>query len=177
MSYDWGVSLPESVLAKIELAPPEDVILRVLRARHTDVTFLTSIPFDHLGNEVWPNGIEMFVLIRRVPGQFSYRFDDRFVDAAMISIQVFCKDPEAELKASLVSEAIRVSLRDEARNPTWYAGLGGLIRVTRNEEAVRKTDWATATGPVQFADLPTGYQRYESTFNCLIRKDTRPSTS
>ena len=170
MAYNWNVDLPDSIADNIELAPAEDLLLAILRDRHPDIKFFTLIPLDQRGSPMWPEGLEYFILVRRVPGQFSLKYDERFVDTASMSIQVFCKDPDGDQKASLISEGIRVSIMKEARSPKTYPGLGRLMRAVRDEEAVRKTDWATATGPVQFADLPTGYHRYEAHYDCLIRR-------
>ncbi len=49
-------------------------------------------------------------------------------------------------------------------------GRGHLTRVQMTSAPRRVTDWATATGPVQYADLPTGVWRYETQYRIGIRK-------
>lgn len=179
MAVVLGVSVPDSIANRIELAPPEDLVISILREKHPDITILTLIPLDQTGALAWPSSaqgnLEWFVLVRRITGMFSYRYDPRFVDAASISVQVFCKDPDGDQKAALISEGLRVTLDRAADEQKVYPGLGYLIRTERDTEATRKTDWATDTGPVQFADLPGGYHRYEATYNCFIRRYLPPS--
>ena len=162
-----SLNLPASVVAAQELTPTEDFMLALLRHLHPDLSFFSWIPFDQTSE---PLASGPFVIVRREPSMSSMNYDERFVDLASVSIQVFVKDPEADLKGALISEAIRSSLHKEVRWPTYYPGLGSLVSVRRAEEAIRKTDWASGTGPVQFADLPTGFIRYEAVYSVQIRR-------
>ena len=162
-----SLNLPASVVAAVELTPVEDFMLTLLRDLHPDLLFYSWIPFDMTSGWL---ATEPFVLVRREPSMSQMSFDERFIDLANVSIQVFVRDPEADLKGALISEAIRSSLHKEVRWPTYYPGLGSLSSVHRAEEAIRKTDWASGTGPVQFADLPTGFVRYEAVYRVQIRR-------
>lgn len=162
-----SLNLPASVVAALELTPVEDFMLALLRDLHPDLLFFSWIPFDQTGE---PLAAGPFVLVRREPSMSTMNYDERFVDLANVSIQVFAKDPDADLKCALISEAIRSSLHKEARWPTYYPGLGSLVSVRRAEEAIRKTDWASGIGPVQFADLPAGFIRYEAVYSVQIRR-------
>ena len=157
-------NLPAEILDLIELHPVEDLVLRILREALPTSPIYSMIPFDQgaLG--------DYFILIRRLPGWGTWDGDARFIDFAGVGVHVFAKDPNADAKGALVSEAVRVVLRDAAKNRVHYPDLGGPTKVRMDEEPVRKTDWATSSGPVQFADLPSGYQRYEARYSVWIRR-------
>lgn len=163
------LNLPVSVTDLVEMLPAEDIVLRVLHGAMPDVELRTMIEMDQSDMDNSPQD-RFFVLVRRVniPGYWSG--DDRFIDEAGISLQVFAKDPDADEVGAIVSEACRVALRNSARDRDWYPDLGGLVGVRMLEEPIRKTDWATSSGPVQYADLPAGYQRYETQFVIRVRR-------
>lgn len=154
------LDLPESVLSLVEFHPVEDVLLYILRARLPEVPIYSEIP------EVVPN---FFVLVRREP-DYLQGGDVRFVDAVIVSVQVFVTDPDGDEKGALVSEAVRVSLRDAWLEGDVAPGLGSISRFETHQMPSRRTDWATSTGPVQYADLPTGMWRYEATYELDIRR-------
>ncbi len=161
------LNMPASVVDNQELTPVEDFMLTVLRDLHPDLLFVSWIPFDQTtGSFVH----DQFLLVRRVPSMTAADYDDRFLDQASVSIQVFAKDPDADQRAAVISEAIRASLHSATQWPHYYPGLGSLKTVKRSEEAVRKTDWASGVGPVQFADLPAGFVRYEAVYTVQIRR-------
>lgn len=162
--YADDLSLPASVTSRVEMAPLEDLLLATLREALPDVPIYALIPFDQFPID------DFFIQVRRITGQGYWSGDDRFIDSGGIAVHVFAKGPNADQVAALVSEAVRVALRDAARNRRWFPGLGGLIKVRLDDEPVRKTDWATSSGPVQFADLPAGYQRYETRYSVWVRK-------
>lgn len=170
--------LPDSIIEAVKRCPAEDYMLALLRKLHPDLTVLSLIPLRQDGSYAWPNGIDYFVLVRRAPSLTPSR-DERFIDTAGISLQVFAKDPEADSKCALISEGIRATLRDASLDPasTYIPGLGSMAWLDYSQEAVRRTDWATATGPVQFADLPTGFMRYEARYTIGIRPDVWNKTT
>ena len=158
------LGLPEEITSRVELHPVEDIMLRCLREAMPTSPIYSKIPFDQatLG--------DYFILVRRLPGWGMWDGDARFVDFAGVGVHVFTKDPNADMKAALISEAVRVAIRDAAKKRAYYPGLGGLVKTRMDEEPVRRTDWATSAGPVQFADLPAGYQRYEARYSVWIRR-------
>ncbi|KPC89304.1 hypothetical protein ADL35_02375 [Streptomyces sp. NRRL WC-3753] len=153
--------LPAEIKALAELSPVEDLLLAVLRDGLPGIRVQSLIQKD----QVFP-----FVLVRRDTTYGIWTGDDRFTDSARVIVQSFCEDPDGDADASILSEAVRVVLRDAWLNQKVYAGRGHITRVDMLAAPRRATDWATATGPVQYADLPTGVWRYETTFQVDIRK-------
>ena len=165
MSRDLSyLGLPAEITAAVEMHPVEDIALQVLRDRFPTVQVNSMIEFDQ--SNLGP----FFILVRRIPGWGTWSGDSRFLDSAGLAVHVFAKDPDADEKGAIISEACRVALRDAALKATYYPGLGGLVKAGLITEPSRRTDWATSSGPVQFADLPGGYQRYEARFQLTIRR-------
>ncbi|MFC0622817.1 hypothetical protein [Kribbella deserti] len=158
--------LPDAVRALAELSPLEDLILAILQPRLTGVEVKTLIRAD----QDFP-----LVLIRRGDNFGTWAGDMRFTDAAQLNVHCFCADPDGDEDAAILSEAVRVILRDAWLTSLVIPGRGHLLHLEMQSAPRRATDWATATGPVQYADLPTGVHRYETRFNVAIRKPrTRP---
>lgn len=153
--------LPQSVLDLTELSPIEDFALAILREGLPDVAIVSLIA------EAPP---EYFVLVRRMAGMGIWRGDERFTDSGRIAVHVFTSDPDGDEKGALLSEAVRVVFRNASRSNWRDPDLGSVIRIKMVSEPSRKTDWASATGPVQYADLPTGKWRYESAYEIRTRK-------
>lgn len=153
------MALPASVLAKVEMSPVEDLLLALLRDELPDVPIKTLISKD----PQLP-----FVLVRGTGAWGEWDGDPRFLDASSVSIQVFVEGLNADEDAALLSEAIRVVLRDSINKVV--PNRGHLVSARMMDRAKRASDWATSTGPVQYADLPAGTTRFESTFAVVIRK-------
>ena len=158
------VTLPASVQALVEMAPFEDVGLAVLKDAFPDVTVVSLIPSDAFTQE------SLLFLVRRVGGWGLWDGDARFMDSGSLSLQVFASGSDADERAALASEAIRVAMREAWREPKYYPGVGALVRVRVREEPVAKADWATSSGPVQYADLPKGWTRYETIYDLRVRR-------
>lgn len=156
--------LPESVLRLVENQPIEDVLLAILRRGLPDVPIFSLIP------EAPPH---FFVLARRMPGNGLWDADARFTDQGRFSIHTFTQDPDGDWKGAALSEACRVVLRQAWLEHWSFDGLGSVIEIDMTMEPSRRTDWATSAGPVQYADLPTGFWRYESVYTIQIRKPRR----
>ena len=154
-------SLPASVHDMVEMSAVEDVMLALLRARIPDIETQALIA---------PNQTAPLILPRRSPEAGRWRGDTRFVDAAYVDVQVFCDGDEADADAQALSEAVRVAIRDSWREHEVFPGLGHITWQEMTISPHRRPDWATATGPVQYADLPAGWVRYESTFYLEIRR-------
>lgn len=153
--------LPQSVLDLVELSPVEDVLLSILREGLPEVPVVSLIPKE---------APSAFVLVRRLHGMGQWSGDPRFTDAGRFFVHTFTEDPDGDEKGAVLSEAVRVVLRNAWLAHKVVPGRGSIISIKMLSEPSRKTDWATASGPVQFADLPTGFWRYETTYEIKIRK-------
>lgn len=153
--------LPQSVLALAERGPVEDFLLDLFRADIPDVPTNSLISDD----QEFP-----FILVRRVPGVGESAGDPRFIDAATVSIQAFVPDPNGDEDAAILSEACRVVIRDAWLNQKVIPGRGHISAMEMLDSPRRVTDWATSSGPVQYADLPTAVVRYEAQYHLSIRR-------
>lgn len=153
--------IPDEVKALAEFAPVEDILLPILDA---------ALPGVSVQDRIWDDQQFPFVLVRRSPTMGEYQGDPRFTDWASLSIHTFATDPDGDQDAAILAEVVRVVLRDAARNRQGVSGLGYLYRADLVSAPRRVSDWATATGPVQYADLPTACWRYEARYEVEIRK-------
>lgn len=156
---DRVTSLPVEVLNLVEMSPVEDLVLALLRTRLPTVNVDTLIALDQ--------GIP-FVMVRNAGAWGDWDGDPRFLDAATLAVHTFCEGPNGDEDANLLAEAVRVILRDSVN--VVVPDFGYLTKVRMVNRPRRVTDWATATGPVQYADLPTGVWRWETIFDTEIRK-------
>lgn len=167
------LGLPAAITDAVEMHPVEDIALSILRDRFPGAQVNSMIEFDQ---SLFKDGF--FVLVRRLPSYGPWTGDQRWLDNAGLGVHVFAKDelqPDGTLasgdeRGAIISDAIRVALRDAANERRYFPGRGGLVKLRMDEEPTRKTDWATSTGPVQYADLPAGVQRYESRYSLWIRR-------
>jgi hypothetical protein len=151
--------LSPSVLGLIEMSPIEDLLLALLRDALPDTPVQTLIET----RQVFP-----FVMLRSTGSWGNWEGDERFIDSSTIEIHTFCDGINADSDANLLSEAVRVILRDSKNKVV--PGKGYLIAVEMLDRPKRSPDWATSVGPVQYADLPTGVERWETTYKVTIRK-------
>lgn len=160
--------LPDSIRARAEFAPFEDVLLPILRDAFPELTVTEDDSkvqslIEH--DQTFP-----LVLVRRVPSFGQFSGDHRFVDSGQVAVHTFCQDPDGDQDAALLADAVRVALRDAWLSRKVVPGRGHISRFDVMSSPRRATDWATATGPVQYADLPTGVHRYETVFDLEIRR-------
>lgn len=153
--------LPDEIKALAELSPVEDLLLAVLRDGLPGIKVQSLISFD----QTFP-----LVVVRRLPSFGNWEGDTRFLDAAQIAVHAFCVDPDGDEDAAILSEAVRVVLRNAWLDQVVVPGRGHLTRVDMTSAPRRVSDWATSSGPVQYADLPTGVWRYETLYQIEIRK-------
>jgi hypothetical protein len=153
--------LPPEIKALAELSPVEDLMLAILRDGLPGIAVKSLIAKD----QTFP-----LVLVRRDPSFGNWTGDTRFLDAARVAVHVFCQDPDGDEDAAILSEAVRVVIRDAWLGQKVVPGRGHITRADLSGAPRRVSDWATATGPVQYADLPTGVWRYEATYDIEIRK-------
>lgn len=156
-----GIDLPASVRGRIELSPMEDIFLHILRRDFPDIPIHSLIP---------PEVVFPFVLIGRRAPLENWSGHPRFIDQGRMLVSVFTEEPNGIEKAQLISEGIRVALRDAWLRHEYVPGLGSIVRIELKSEPSRSPDWATSSGPVQFADLPNAVHRYEATYSVRIRR-------
>lgn len=158
--------IPPAIAALAEFAPVEDVILPILR---------DGLPGISVQDRIWDDQTFPFVLIRRSSTMGQYQGDPRFTDWAQVAVHAFCVDPNGDQDAAILSEAVRVVLRNAATERTGVTGLGYITQAELVSAPRRSSDWATSSGPVQYADLPTACWRYEARYEVEIRKsNTHP---
>lgn len=164
---DDPTPLPDSVLSLVENQPIEDIVLAILRRGLPDVPVHSLIAKDP---EPW------FILVRRYPGIGSWTGDPRFTDSGRFFVNTFTQDPNGDWKGAMLSEAVRVVMRTAWFEHWSFPDLGSVVELQMTDEPSRVTDWATsAGGPVQYADLPGGYWRYQSFYEINIRKPKKTS--
>lgn len=153
------MALPQEILDLVQMPPVEDLVLAVLRDRITTVPVKSLIQMD----QSFPS-----VVVHRGATWGDWNGDPRFLDAAILDVFAFTDGDEADADGALLSEAVRVVLI-EAINKV-YPGKGHLTKVRMLTSPQNVPDWDTATGPVQFADLPVGVTRYQTVYAVEIRK-------
>lgn len=156
------LGLPDSILQTVQMFPVEDLILAIMRDELPDLPSFSLIPQR-------TDQYEFFATFRRFNSGL-WQGDPRFVDKAGLQVHVFAKDPDADSKAAVISEAIRVALIRAAKNQKVYPGLGHLFFARVTGEPARSSDWAQSVGPVQYADLPSGFTRYQTNYSLKIRR-------
>ena len=153
------MTLPNIVLSMVDFHPLEDIVLELLRAR-----FPSTIPVQSLiaDRQMFP-----FILVRRADDWG--RWDgDSFVSSGTLAVHTFCEGLDADQDAALLGEAVRVALFDSINDVV--PGKGHLTRIEPITFPRRMPDFATAVGPVQYADLPTGVVRYEARYDVSYRR-------
>lgn len=95
--------------------------------------------------------------------------DDNWVRSAVLEVNTFAEGPEAAKDAADLQEAVRHIFMDAQRRQVVIPNVGVINKVTSPVMATQHTDWATASGPVQYAKLPHGVTRYEGRYRFLIR--------
>lgn len=153
-------SLPPELFEMLEFSPMEDIALARLRATIPSSIQVNSLVQD---SQSFP-----LILVRRQPDFGSWSGDDRgYIDNGQLVVHVYCQGIEADSDCAFLSEAVRVALRASVNVPV--EGIGHISAVRMLNAPRRVPDWATSQGPVQYADLPTGVQRYETVYDLTIR--------
>lgn len=160
-------NLPESARLLAEHVPAEDLALDILRKSMPDIEVVSQIRHD----QTFP-----VILVRRLPTFIAFIADERFIASVDIAVHVFAQDPDGDRDAAIISEAARVALRNAWLNwqgtgePYCNPEIGSVTYFEVLAPARRAADWATASGPVQYADLPSGVWRYEARYRVVVRK-------
>ncbi|MFF9644731.1 hypothetical protein [Kitasatospora aureofaciens] len=153
--------LPDRIKALAELSPVEDLLLAVLRE---------GLPGIQVQSLIRKAQTFPLVLLRRDPNFGSWDGDPRFTDSALVTVHTFCEDPDGDEDAAILAEAVRVIIRDAWLKHKIVPGRGHITRANLNSAPRRAPDWSTSSGPVQYADLPVGVWRYETTYQIEIRR-------
>lgn len=164
MALAQDLNIPAALLASVQLQPAQAVFKAILSTAIAPIPVHIALPT----NPTLP-----FVLVRRLPGMGDWNGDSRgLADVARMAIHVYADGNQgvnAEYAALTLSEIIRVKLR-EAWQAQWSdPALGALVKLRMTSEPSRVSDWATSSGPVQYADLPAGTWRYESHYMAVVR--------
>ena len=154
-------NLPASVLDRVAFFPYEDILAAMFQRAFPELRFETYV------SEVLT--YPMITGARFTP-QGGWSGDPRFIDSGPVRINVFCAGPDADVEAFLISEAIRVMMLEASLERWNFPGLGSIVNITMSTEPADVNDWATATGIVQFADLPEGVIRFETVYQMTIRR-------
>ncbi|ROR95515.1 hypothetical protein EDD28_0071 [Salana multivorans] len=156
-------TLPQSVLDEIDSLPLEDVAKPLLQAAVPDISVHTFIPMKEV-DDLFP-----FVLVQGYSREYGLD-DDRYLDSGLVSVQSFTTGDDGDQDGALVQLAIRRALRRLSAQHYRINDDVSVVKVTLVSRPKRVPDWATATGPVQFADLPVAAWRYESIYRITFRK-------
>lgn len=154
-------NLPPLTAALAERAPVEDLLLAVLRAALPDIEVVTQVRKD----QTFPA-----ILCRRLPTFYFFSGDERFLEQADVAVHTFAADPDGDRDAAIIADAVRVALRDAWLSNWGSAELGWIKGFQTLSPARRQPDWATSSGPVQYADLPSNTWRYEGRYRLTVRK-------
>ena len=152
-------TLSPEVLALVEMGPIEDLLLALLSEPLVGVNVQSLIEDD----QTFP-----LLIVRRSGDWGDWAGDARMLDAGQISTHAYCAGINSDADAALLSEAVRVVIRDSVNKVV--PGKGHVTMQKMTQAPRRVADWASATGPVQYADLPAGVQRYETVYTIEIRK-------
>jgi hypothetical protein len=80
---------------------------------------------------------EHFVLVRRLSGLGAWGGDPRFTDTGRFAIHTFTADPDGDYKGAVLSEAVRVVLRNAWLNKWSSPDLGSVIEIQMTSEPTR----------------------------------------
>lgn len=152
-------SLPPEIFEIVEFTPLEDIVLHLLRDRLPAAIRVQSLVED---DQSFP-----LVLVRRSPDWGYWGGDERFIDNGQLTVHVYCAGIEADSDCANLSEAVRIILRDSVNQVV--PDIGHLTKARMIGSPMKAPDWATATGPVQYADLPAGTARYESNYELSLK--------
>lgn len=153
-----STSLPDEVLDLVELHPLEDLVLGI---------FATDLASVARGTRYAKAQAFPYILVRVVDDWGRPKQDHRFVSTRQLVIHTLCDGLNAEEDAALLGEAARVVLTGAVNRETER---GWLSKVDPISLPSQSPDWAAATGPVQYADLPPGVVRYQAKYEVSYRR-------
>lgn len=160
--YDSLGFAPE-LIAKLRYQPVEVALLAILRPEleprgikvHANVPGRPRIPF---------------VLVRKLTFPGNWKGDPRgLVNKSQVAIHVYTQNPDGDLKGVVLGEIVSSILQDASDNHWSDPLFGAITKIEMKNEPTRQSDWATSSGPVQYADLPEGAWRYEAHYEITTR--------
>jgi hypothetical protein len=95
--------------------------------------------------------------------------DDRFLQPVIVSVSTITSGVDADEIGEELQEAVRVCLRQAQLKQTVVPNGGYISRITNATPPSRVSDYATSTGVVQYASLPSGWVRFESVWRLILR--------
>lgn len=149
----------------------EDLIAAILRPHFERLIEMggprVHLYFDYATDMLTP---AVIVLNTRRTGIEAYETQaDEHVRSAILEVLTIAEGLNAEKDAADLQESVRHALLDAWRRQIVIPNYGVINKVTTPTFATRQTDWASASGPVQYAKLPHGASRYEARYRLLIR--------
>lgn len=155
------LGLPASIMQEAQFYPFEDLLIKMFERGLPDLNFSTYIS----ENIQFPA-----VVGSRFTRSTGWSGDPRFIDSGPVRINVFTEQPNADGKGYFISEAIRVMMM-KAHTERWhFPGTGSILSIRMEAEPTDANDWMTASGIVQFADLPKGVSRFETIYYMTVRR-------
>lgn len=140
----------------------EDVALDLLRRK---------LPEMHFVSLLTPAIDPPYALVREVTFYGEFSPDRRFIREYFITIETFTEGLESDVEGPLIHRAVEIELlRAALGHEPVVDGAGWLEEAALIEPARRVSDWASADGPVQFADLPQGWARHISTHRLTVKR-------
>lgn len=157
------MTLPESVRDAAGPVPlGEDLALDLFRRLLPDLQWVSLLT---------PAYSPPFALVREVTFYGAWTPDRRFIREYFITIETFTEGLESDVEGPLIHRAAEnVLLRASLAHEPVLDGAGWLEAAELVEPARRVSDWASANGPVQFADLPQGWTRHISTHRLTVKR-------
>lgn len=154
-------NIPSYIMAMAEESPAEDLGLDILRTALPGINVVTQVSRD----TTFP-----LVLVRRTPNFLGNIGDIRFLDSVDLAISTFTQDPDGDRDGAILSGVCKVVLRDAWLKHYNNPAIGSVTFMEVISPPRRVPDWATSTGPVQYADLPSNVWRHEARYRLVVRK-------
>lgn len=149
--------------------PVEDLLLPLLNP------LSDKVPGCVVASQI-QSGVRLpLILVRHIAGlgngiATATNTDVRFERISAVTVETFTANPNGDEKGETLQWlAIRQLFQSIGQT---VPGLGYLSNVRIAINPHRETDWQSSTGAVQYASLPKGCHRYESTLGVRYRPDT-----
>lgn len=162
------------VLAMAEMpvfGPAEDLMLGVFKEYFDPAQVSISTMFE--------SGMRFPAIIARQDrtsgGATLNTADPRFVMPTLVSVDTLCSGPNADEECAQLQEAARHAVYQAWTKQLIVPGIGYISKIENISYAYRASDWATSTGVVQYASLPSGVVRYERRYRLHVRPDSDQS--
>lgn len=164
------MGLPNDIVQLGEFVPIEDVMLGLLVPKLSGVRVASRLPAQTT-EAMFP----MIMARSHYSDVGLMGGDSVFLNRHIVAVHTFTSDSlvdggmDGDEQGARLSEAVRVVLREAHREKPFLPGLGTVTGAVMWRPPRRVADWATATGPVQYADLPAGTWRYETVYRLSVR--------